>query len=220
MATAVTTPILLIEDDLELARATTRWLRRTFADALVIHTTDAAKAIQLITDERNAWQLIVSDYNLDPGGNGGDVLRAVQTIAPELSGRFVFFSSSSKIRAWRKWLEKPANYEAFAEKMREACGSNETIMTDADKLARCVGCRDDFYNGKNPPNVKRCWSFADAKPVTRWRLATWTKPTVPRAFVEVATLACHYGEGYVHYNELPDFAIDPIRLRVVPEDCT
>lgn len=89
---------------------------------------------------------------------------------------------------------------------------------NADKLAKCRGCRDDFYNGKNALNVKRCWSFASAKPVTRWRLGTWTQPRTPGAFLEVETLDCHHGEGYVHYKELPLFAIDPVRLKIVPRE--
>lgn len=91
-------------------------------------------------------------------------------------------------------------------------------MTVEDKLLRCRGCRDDFYNGKNPLNVKRCWSFAGATPVTRWRIGTWMQPITPGAFVEVETLHCHYGEGYHHYKNLPAHAIDPVRLRIVESE--
>lgn len=27
----------------------------------------------------------------------------------------------------------------------------------------CAGCRNNFYNGNNPLNVRECWSFKDAK---------------------------------------------------------
>lgn len=34
----------------------------------------------------------------------------------------------------------------------------------------CIGCRDDFYNGKNPLGVSECWSFKGAKLVKRIRI--------------------------------------------------
>lgn len=81
-----------------------------------------------------------------------------------------------------------------------------------DKLPMCGGCRNDFYNGKNPLHVKRCWSLDDAKIVTRWRIGTFTLPTQRAAFTEVETLDCHHEEGSSFYKELPSFAIDPNRL--------
>lgn len=91
-------------------------------------------------------------------------------------------------------------------------------MTDAEKLKRCRGCRNDFYNDKNPLNVKRCWSFADAKPVIRWRTGTWMMPATPGAFVEVETLSCHHGNGNHYCDRLPAIAVDPVRLRVLYKD--
>lgn len=29
-------------------------------------------------------------------------------------------------------------------------------------LKHCSGCKDDFYNGKNPLGVKQCWMRKDA----------------------------------------------------------
>ena len=49
----------------------------------------------------------------------------------------------------------------------------------------CVGCDNDFYNGKNPLGVKRCWMLENAKPVTRYRIGWWTPPTAPGAFTKV-----------------------------------
>lgn len=31
----------------------------------------------------------------------------------------------------------------------------------------CDGCRNDFYNGNNPYDVKECWSFKDAQVVDK-----------------------------------------------------
>jgi hypothetical protein len=85
------------------------------------------------------------------------------------------------------------------------------IVTKCD----CAGCHDDFYNDHNPLGVKECWSLKSAKIVTRWRTGTWTMPATPGAFAEVRVPNCYRQKGYVFQHELPDFAIDPIRLRAV-----
>jgi len=36
-------------------------------------------------------------------------------------------------------------------------------LSKKDKLRYCLGCEDDFYNGKNPYGVKECWNLEDAK---------------------------------------------------------
>lgn len=30
-------------------------------------------------------------------------------------------------------------------------------------VKHCAGCKDDFYNGKNPHGVKECWMLKSAK---------------------------------------------------------
>jgi hypothetical protein len=79
----------------------------------------------------------------------------------------------------------------------------------------CAGCRDDFYNGKNPLSVKRCWSADGASIVAKWRTGTWTVPTQPGAFTEVCVPNCYHAEGYSFRDNLPAFALDPLRLKVV-----
>lgn len=82
----------------------------------------------------------------------------------------------------------------------------------ADKQ-NCLGCEDNFYNGNNPLGVASCWSLKDAKLVTRWRTGTWTMPTQAGAFTEMRVHNCYRQKGYHFTDKLPDFAIDPIRLR-------
>lgn len=79
----------------------------------------------------------------------------------------------------------------------------------------CNGCRDNFYNGNNPLNVKECWSLKTAQLVTRWRTGTWTMPATPGAFTEVRVPHCYHAQGYSFTDKLPAFAIDPVRLRAV-----
>lgn len=69
----------------------------------------------------------------------------------------------------------------------------------------CSGCDNDFYNGQG---AEECWSFKDAKAVTRYRIGWWTPPTQPGAFKKVETLTCHHASGkYAHYDKLPNCAV-------------
>lgn len=50
--------------------------------------------------------------------------------------------------------------------------------------AKCVGCSNDFYNGKNDLGVKRCWSLDTAKVQLRRRVGVndvppWTRKSEP-----------------------------------------
>ena len=73
-------------------------------------------------------------------------------------------------------------------------------------FAKCAGCRNDFYNDKNPLGVRRCWSLDRAKVVKRWRIGTWTDPTQPGAFARVTTYDCHEADGYRDHEKLPECA--------------
>lgn len=86
----------------------------------------------------------------------------------------------------------------------------------ADKSkSMCSGCRDDYYNRPGNSTTGECWCYAKAKVVRRWRIHWWTAPTVPQAYTEVETLACHREPGqYAFHEQLPDFAIQPRRLGV------
>jgi hypothetical protein len=71
--------------------------------------------------------------------------------------------------------------------------------------SKCIGCRDDFYNGKNPLGVKECWMLKSAELVTRFRIGTWTRPTEPGAFTKVKVPTCYSAKGYSYFTQLPDF---------------
>ena len=78
-------------------------------------------------------------------------------------------------------------------------------MTEAEKLRRCSGCRDDFYNEKNSIGIKHCWMLAKARMVERFQIGTWTQPTQPGAFTKVRKLNCWCADGLHFYDKLPDF---------------
>lgn len=78
-------------------------------------------------------------------------------------------------------------------------------MNETEKMRHCIGCRDDFYNGKNPMGVQRCWGLKTAKLVKRFRIGTWTRPDQPGAFTECKVLNCYHAKGEHYYERLPDF---------------
>jgi len=40
----------------------------------------------------------------------------------------------------------------------------------------CMGCRNDFYNGKNDLEITECWSFKEAKTEFRIPIGYWEPP--------------------------------------------
>lgn len=75
---------------------------------------------------------------------------------------------------------------------------------DTETLSLCVGCRSDYYNGKNDRGIQKCWSLKRAKKVKRWRIGWWTTPSSRDAFTHVTTLDCHHAPGrYQDSEELP-----------------
>lgn len=70
----------------------------------------------------------------------------------------------------------------------------------------CIGCRDDFYNGKNNLGVKECWCLKDAKLVTRYRLSVSTPMNIRSAYQKVRRPHCYNEPHYVHLREIPHYA--------------
>jgi hypothetical protein len=61
--------------------------------------------------------------------------------------------------------------------------------------AKCAGCRDDFYNGKNPLGVTECWSLKSAALVKKIRIHRDERPPYTQAPIEVYD--CRHEQGYV-----------------------
>ncbi len=85
-------------------------------------------------------------------------------------------------------------------------------------LARCSGCRDDFYNRKNPLGVSRCWFAKTGRMVKRYATGTWTMPASKGAFTEVRVPSCYNRTGTHYTDRLPHFvkAEDVIRSKRAP----
>lgn len=59
----------------------------------------------------------------------------------------------------------------------------------------CVGCRNNFYNGNNDIGVTECWSLADAKMVTKYRIGWWQSMGDKSNFVKVRVPNCYHQPG-------------------------
>lgn len=59
----------------------------------------------------------------------------------------------------------------------------------------CLGCRNNFYNGNNPYEVKECWSYKGAKVELRKRVSIHQRP--PWNQTAVPTMSCYHAQGYV-----------------------
>ena len=70
----------------------------------------------------------------------------------------------------------------------------------------CIGCRDDFYNGKNPMGIKECWMFKAARIVTRFQLSINTPMDQKSGYHKVRGHSCYHQDGYVFLGRIPDYA--------------
>lgn len=68
----------------------------------------------------------------------------------------------------------------------------------------CVGCRDDFYNGKNEYGVQECWNFKTAEIVTLYQIGYWTPMDRAENFIKVKRPRCYHAEGFAYLKELPE----------------
>jgi response regulator RpfG family c-di-GMP phosphodiesterase len=112
--------VLLLEDNQQLQRVTTRLIRSAFADAAVSVTDTCAKAIALLQHE--CFDFIVSDFEvLD--ATGDKVLRWVREMRPQLVARFVFFSGSLDLEKLHdKIIEKGCTADEFVAQLRQFVG--------------------------------------------------------------------------------------------------
>ena len=70
-------------------------------------------------------------------------------------------------------------------------------MTKSEKLKHCAGCEQDFYNGKNPYEVKECWSLGKAKLVSRKKIHINQVPPWKQKPIKV--LSCYRQREYVFW---------------------
>lgn len=74
-----------------------------------------------------------------------------------------------------------------------------------EKKDYCLGCDEDFYNGKNPHGIKECWHLKDARIMDRYRIGIMTPQDRKENFTRVRTLSCFTSTGlFAYYNGIPD----------------
>ena len=59
----------------------------------------------------------------------------------------------------------------------------------------CLGCRNDFYNGKNDLGVGECWSFKNAELISRKKVSIHQFP--PWNQKPILALNCYHATGFV-----------------------
>lgn len=75
--------------------------------------------------------------------------------------------------------------------------------------AGCVGCHNDFYNGKNNLGVKRCWSLDGAKKVKKVEVPIHQRP--PYSQPAVSRYSCYRKRGYAY--------LDPNEVKLINAIC-
>jgi len=69
-------------------------------------------------------------------------------------------------------------------------------MTEQEKLKHCSGCRNDFYNDKNPMGIKRCWSLDTAELVLKKEVSMSQVPPWTQKPKQV--LSCYHRDGFIY----------------------
>ncbi len=72
-------------------------------------------------------------------------------------------------------------------------------LSKSEKLKRCAGCNDNFYNGKNDLGIGKCWGLKSAKSVERTMVGIWQSP--PYVWSPQKTLSCHRPNGSIWLNK-------------------
>lgn len=62
---------------------------------------------------------------------------------------------------------------------------------------KCSGCRDNFYNGNNPFEIKECWSKKGAKVVSKLSIGVWELPPYKNK-KPVKILSCYHKDGTIY----------------------
>ena len=62
----------------------------------------------------------------------------------------------------------------------------------------CIGCRDNFYNGNNPFDVKECWMLSTAKLTKRVAVPLDQRP--PWTQEPVTVPDCYSADGFVYVS--------------------
>lgn len=116
--------VLLLEDDKQLQKMTTRLVKRAFEDiAITVTVVDSVpKAIAML--QHFSYDLVVSDFNV-LHGTGGEVLAWLRVEKPHTVDRFIFFSGAPDVtKLHTKVIEKGCTADEFVDQLRKLTGAS------------------------------------------------------------------------------------------------
>lgn len=67
---------------------------------------------------------------------------------------------------------------------------------------KCIGCEQDFYNGKNDIGVKQCWHLEDARIILRRRVGMNDMPPWQRKPERLPS--CYQQRGFIFVFVKPE----------------
>ena len=107
--------ILVIEDDAQLQRFYQRFLRHLFQTTDIVVVDTASDAIFLLGTHE--YDLVISDYNLADGSNGGQVLEWIRVNDTDLLDHYIMVSANDEAQKLNppKLLAKPCTTEELRE---------------------------------------------------------------------------------------------------------
>lgn len=75
-----------------------------------------------------------------------------------------------------------------------------SIRTKKMTKRHCIGCGNDFYNGKNDLGINECWGFNDAVLIKRVSIGHWENPPYKDKIVIIKPNCYHErGNNKNHY---------------------
>ena len=111
--------VLVIEDDEQLQRFYQRFLKMLFNTTDVVAVDTASDAIVLL--KTHEYDLVISDYNLADGSNGGEVLEWIRVNDTDLLDSYLMVSGNDDARKLNppKLLAKPCTADDLREALHE-----------------------------------------------------------------------------------------------------
>lgn len=65
----------------------------------------------------------------------------------------------------------------------------------------CVGCEDNFYNGRNDYGIQKCWNLKSARLITRKMVPSDQPPPWHQPMQKLPS--CYRRKGYAIFNGNP-----------------
>jgi len=158
--------ILLVEDDAQVRKLVSEWLRRS--GYIVQECSCAAEAVRVFAQQNGHISLLVTDVDLAEGMSGNALAERIQTLRPEL--RVVLISglpqNVTRLRDGWHFVPKPFAPADLLAEVEAALSEDTGLRTPADQPApveSADSCRGRAGVRKQAPN-----QIADESRSARW----------------------------------------------------